>query len=125
MIMENKPKIYIVDDDASVCKALGRLMKSAGFAAETFSSAQNFMESIQPGAQGILILDICMPDMDGFRLQKELNALPSDLKIIFITAHAQSGDRDKAMEAGAKGFLYKPFSDKELLALIDSLTMGD
>ena len=120
-MIKTKPKIYIVDDDESVRRALSRLVKSAGYIAETFNSAQSFLDSVPPDTKGILILDIRMPDIDGFELQKRLNALRSKLQIIFITAHAQAGDRECAMEAGAKGFLQKPFSDKSLLDLIKSI----
>ena len=123
-MMETKPKIYIVDDDESVRIALSRLIKSSGYIAETFNSAQSFLDSIPPDTRGILILDIRMPDIDGFQVQKKLNALYSKLQIIFITAHAQSGDRERAMEAGAKGFLQKPFSDQSLLDLIGSISEG-
>ena len=116
-----KPKIYIVDDDESVRRALSRLMKSSGYSAETFDSARFFLDSVPPDTQGVLILDIRMPDVDGFQLQKQLSALRSRLQVIFITAHAQAGDRERAMEAGAKGFLQKPFSDKSLLDLVNSI----
>ena len=119
MMIKIKPKIYIVDDDESVRRALGRLMKSSGYKAETFISAQTFLDSVPPNTRGILILDIRMPDMDGFELQKKLNALHARLQIIFITAHAEADDRERVMEAGAKGFLQKPFSDESLLCLID------
>lgn len=121
-MLNTQPKIYIVDDDESVRKALGRLMKSAGYSAEAFSSAQGFLDSVSPQTKGILILDIRMPEMDGFELQKKLKALDSRLEIIFITAHAEAGDRRQAFEAGAKGFLDKPFSNELLLDLIDNLT---
>jgi two-component system response regulator FixJ len=75
--------------------------------------------------EGIVILDIRMPEVDGFQVQEKLNALHSNLQIIFITAYAQAGDRERAMEAGAKGFLLKPFSDESLLGLINSLMAGD
>jgi len=121
-MIKTKPKIYIVDDDESVRIALSRLIKSSGYIAEIFNSAQSFLDSIPPDTRGILILDIRMPDIDGFQVQKKLNALYSKLQIIFITAHAQSGDRERAMEAGAKGFLQKPFSEESLLDLINSIT---
>jgi len=63
--------------------------------------------------------------MDGFQLQKKLNTLKSRLQVIFITAHAQADDRERAMESGAKGFLEKPFDDKSLLNLISLLTSKD
>jgi len=116
------PKIYIVDDDEAVLKAISRLIRSAGFKAETFNSAQIFLDSVPLDTKGVLILDMRMPDIGGFELQKKLNALHSDLQIIFITAHAMAGDRERAIEEGAKGFLQKPFDDGSLLGLIDSVT---
>lgn len=120
-VMIARPKIYIVDDDESVRRALSRLMKSAGYETETFDSARFFLDSVPPDTKGILILDIRMPDIEGFQLQERLKALHSSLKVIFITAHAEAGDRERAIEAGAKGFLQKPFNDKSLLDLINSI----
>lgn len=118
---ETKPYIYVVDDDESVCRALQRLMKSAGFGVETFSSAQSFLDSVPTDTKGCLILDMCMPGIDGFELQRRLNDRRSLLHIIFITAHAQAGDRERAMKRGAIGFLQKPFDDQSLLDLINSI----
>ena len=118
-------QIYIVDDDESVRIALSRLLKSAGFEAEAFNSADRFLDSVPADAKGILILDVRMPDIDGFQLQEKLNAVGSRLQIIFITAHAESGEKKRAMEAGAKGFLQKPFNDELLLELIRSLQHED
>ena len=123
-MMKIKPKIYIVDDDESIRRALSRLIKSTGYDAETFDSAQLFLDSVPPDTQGILILDIRMPDIDGFELQRRLNASRSKLQIIFITAHAQAGDRERAIKAGAKGFLQKPFSETSLLDFINSISIG-
>ena len=123
--MNTEPKIYIVDDDESVCRALGRLLKSAGYCARAFNSAQSFLDSINTGACGILILDVCMPEMGGFQLQEKLNQLRSGLQVILITAHAQTGYRERAMDSGARRFLNKPFGDEELLTLIRSLTEGN
>lgn len=121
MIQGKKSHIYIVDDDESAHKALKRLLCSAGFEADTFSSARAFLDSVPSDAEGILILDLRMPHMDGFKLQVELNEFHSRLHIIFITAHALTGDREYAIAHGAYGFLQKPFDDHSLLELIDSL----
>lgn len=114
-------KIYIVDDDEPVRRALSRLMKSAGYESEAFNSAQDFLGSVPAETKGILILDVHMPEMDGLQLQEKLNILGFRSQIIFITAHTQAGERERAMEAGAKGFLQKPFSDESLLDLISSI----
>ncbi|PIQ88719.1 MAG: two-component system response regulator [Candidatus Omnitrophica bacterium CG11_big_fil_rev_8_21_14_0_20_42_13] len=119
--MNTSCAIYIVDDDESVRTALGRLLRSCDFNVEAFNSAREFLDFITPEAEGILLLDIRMPSMDGFELQEKLNALGSRLKIIFITAHAGEDDRERAMRAHASGFLQKPFSDEVLLGLINAL----
>lgn len=121
-MVKTKAKVYIVDDDESVRRALSRLLKSAGYEIETFNSAQSFLDSVPPDTGGILILDIRMPGIDGFQLQEKLNSLCSGLRVIFITAYAQTGERERVMGSGAKGFLQKPFSDGPLLDLINSIT---
>jgi two-component system response regulator FixJ len=111
--------IYCVDDDDAYRKSLVRLLTSAGYFVESFSSAQAFLDSV-PVAHwmGVLILDLRMPGMDGFALQKRMNELESQLKTVIITGDAQPGDRDLAIKAGAIGFLHKPFEEKSLLELI-------
>ena len=111
--------IYVVDDDEKFCQSLKRLLLSAGYFVESFSSAQCFLDSVPVDYKaGILILDLRMPGMDGFALQKKMNELKSDLQIIFITADAQPGYRDRAIKAGAIGFLQKPFQEESLFELI-------
>lgn len=111
--------IYIVDDDEKFCKSLKRLLMSAGYFSESFSSAQCFLDSVSADDKtGVLILDLRMPGMDGFALQEKLNELRSLLRIIIITADAHPGDRDHAIKAGAIGFLQKPFQDESLFELI-------
>jgi FixJ family two-component response regulator len=117
--------IYIVDDDKAYSKSLVRLLKSVGHSAESFLSAQSFLDSVPVAYKtGVLILDLRMPGMDGFDLQKRMNELSSKVKIIFITADAQPGDRDHAMNAGAVGFLHKPFGEQILFETIDSALSG-
>ena len=118
MRKENFPA-YIVDDDVTFSRSLQRLLKASGYPAETFYSPQTFLDSVPVEyKKGILILDLRMPGMDGFALQKKLNDLRSDLKVIFITADAKPGDRSHAMTCGAKGFLQKPFQEESLLEII-------
>lgn len=110
-----KPVIYIVDDDKSVRRALKRLMTSAGFEAETFGSAEEFLSSGHQDKPGCLVLDVRMAGMSGIELQKHLATSGSKVPIIFISAHEDSRARRSAMEAGAIAFLQKPFDDHELL----------
>ena len=115
--------IYIVDDDRAYGKSLVRLLKSVGYSVESFLSAQSFLDAVPVADNtGVLILDLRMPGINGFDLQKKMNELASRFDIIFITADAQPGDRDHAIKAGAIGFLQKPFQEEPLLELL-SLAM--
>ncbi|MCM8797057.1 MAG: response regulator transcription factor [Candidatus Omnitrophica bacterium] len=114
------PMVFIADDDSSVCKGLGRLIKSAGFKVETFVSAEEFLQR-KPyrGGPSCLVLDVRMPGLSGIELQKELVQKGVSIPIIFITGHGNIPMSVKAMKDGAVDFLPKPFDDKELLSAID------
>jgi FixJ family two-component response regulator len=117
--------IAIIDDDASVCRALKRLIRSVGMDAEAFGSGEAFLESAaaRPSEKAdCLILDLQMPGMSGLELQSRL--AESRLPIIFITAHDELSARDKALEAGAVAFLRKPFDDEILIANIREAISG-
>ena len=112
-------KLYVVDDDEGYRNSLVQLLQSAEYSVESFPSAQCFLNSVPVyNKKDILILDLRMPGMDGFQLQEKLKELHSVLEIIFITADAQPGDRDHALNAGAIGFLQKPFEEESLLKLV-------
>ena len=113
-------KISIVDDDDSVREALKSLLKSAGFQVEAFASAEEFLNSSQLLETACLILDVRMPGMSGVELQDRLATSHGGLPIVFISAHADSEARARALENGAVGFLEKPFSDEALLDAIDA-----
>ena len=111
----------IVDDDDIYRKSLVRLLKSAGYSVQSFPSAKSFLDSVPIACKtGLLILDLRMPGMDGFALQKRLNELKSRFQIIFITADAQPGDREHALRSGAMAFLQKPFEEQQLFEIINS-----
>src|ERR1700689_5117716 len=117
----NQIIVMIVDDDDSIRKAVWSLMKSHGIAVETFASAEEFFGSDRLSIKSCLILDIHMPGMNGLELQKRLVASGSVVPIIFITAFTDDRARAQAMNAGAAGYLAKPFSDDELLNCIHSV----
>jgi len=120
------PRIYLVDDDESLRKAIKRLLRSAGYDVETFPSARSFLDSVPlHDTEGILLLDLRMPGMDGFELQEKLNELRCSLKIIIITGDARAGDRSRVLQSGALGFLQKPFQDESLLELIEAHSDGN
>ena len=116
----SRPTVFIADDDPSVRKGLERLIKSAGFKAETFASAEEFLQD-KPyrGGPSCLVLDVRMPGLSGIDLQKGLIEKGISLPIIFITGHGNIPMSVKAMKDGAVDFLPKPFDDKELLSAID------
>ena len=118
--MADPPRISIVDDDDSVREALWGLVRSVGFAASTFASAEEFVNSDQLGNADCLILDVCMPGMSGIELQRQLVADHRPVPVIFITAHEDEGLRAQALRGGAEAVLIKPFSEEELLNAIHS-----
>jgi FixJ family two-component response regulator len=112
--------ISIVDDDESVRRTTTLLIESFGFRAATFESAETFLKSGHLHDTSCLIVDVQMPGMNGLQLQSHLAAAGCGIPIIFITAYENNDSRRRAMQAGAAGFLGKPFSDEQLLQTIDS-----
>ena len=115
--MDNSvPNIFVVDDDSSVRKGLGRLLRSRGYQVETFGSAEKFLQNASDcSGPACLVLDIRMPGLSGLDLQDELEARGLTLPVIFITGHGTVPLSVRAMKAGAVDFLQKPFEDQDLL----------
>src|SRR5262249_58297427 len=86
-VTDAAPIVFIVDDDPSIRKAFGRLLRSLGFQVVTFPSAQEFLEHELPDAPGCLVLDVRMPGLDGLELQRSLSEANVTLPIVFITGH--------------------------------------
>ncbi|MGH7846361.1 MAG: response regulator transcription factor [Candidatus Binatia bacterium] len=118
--MTDSRKVFLVDDDGSVRKALTRLIKSAGYRVQAFGSAREFLDA-KPETDGpaCLVLDVRMPGLTGLDLQGELQAVNANLPIIFITGHGDIPMSVKAMKAGAVDFLPKPVKDTALLNAIE------
>src|SRR6267378_1463262 len=108
--LPENPTISIVDDDPAVRDALWRLMDSAGLAATAFSSAEEFLASPSRDETTCLILDVRMPGMNGLELQRHLVASNWKVPIIFMSANAEAGVRERALQAGAVEFFEKPFT---------------
>ena len=119
------PLVYIIDDDASVRRAVKRLVKSAGFRAEAFATAMEFLRHDLPDGPGCLVIDIKMPGLTGLELQEKLIAADIALPIIFITGHGNIPMSVKAMKAGAVDFLTKPFHNGDLLGVIQKAIEKD
>jgi len=105
----------VIDDDASVRKSLSRLLRSAGYTAETFSSAEEFLRREHFDGVGCILLDVRMPGLSGMDLQEELNKADYHIPIVFVTGHGDIPMTVEAMKKGAVDFLTKPFDDEELL----------
>jgi FixJ family two-component response regulator len=112
-------KVFVVDDDASICRALKCLLLTYGFEVETYLSGQAFFNAVAEDAPGCLVLDINMPGLDGWEVQHRLELAGSQRQVIVITADKDEGFKLRAMEVGAAGFLQKPFNDDELVGLIN------
>src|SRR5438270_10757806 len=110
--MAEKSLVTIVDDDESVRESLPDLLRELGFAVQAFSSAEEFLASDALGQTSCLILDIAMPGMTGYDLQRELTRRRQEIPIVFITAHGDEALRPRVVENGAVECLLKPFSDK-------------
>jgi FixJ family two-component response regulator len=117
--MHRLPLISIVEDDDALRNSLDNLIRSLGFCAQGFSSAEAFLTSNQARATACLILDVRMPGISGLELQRQMLAQDWHVPIIFITSHADDDARARALEAGAVDFLYKPCREEDLLKAID------
>ena len=116
--MPSVPLIVIVDDDDSLRNSLDNLIRSVGFRAQSFSSAEAFLNSNQVHTTACLILDVRLPGMNGLELQHQIVAANWQIPIIFITSHADGDAQARALEAGAVDYLYKPFREEQLLNAI-------
>jgi FixJ family two-component response regulator len=112
--------ISIIDDDASVRVATHRLVRSLGYVAHTFASADEFLRSSKLNDTSCVIADVQMPGMTGLELQNLLHTQGHRLPIIFITAFPAESVRAQALEAGAACFLSKPFDARTLIKHLDA-----
>jgi FixJ family two-component response regulator len=112
--VSGRPLVAVIDDDLSVRESLPDLLRELGFDAETFSSAQAFLESDCLSRADGLIVDVAMPKIGGFELQRLLNRAGSRTPIVFITAHTDAATSARALAEGAVACLFKPFSPSAL-----------
>ena len=101
------PTVFIVDDDPAVLTALSRLLRSSDYAVQTYASARALLEQDTAAVPGCLVLDVTMPDLNGFELQQTLIALQQDRPIVFISGTSDIPVSVRAMKTGAVDFLYK------------------
>jgi FixJ family two-component response regulator len=124
-MQDSEAIIAIVDDDAWAREGLQALVRSAGWRAETFSSAQEFLA--RPGVEtpGCLVLDLQLPDLSGLDLQKRMAEIQLEIPIVFLTGHGDIPASVQAMKAGAVSFLTKPVDEHGLLQAIQEAIERD
>ena len=116
--------IWLLDDDASMLKALGRLMNSAGFIVEKFNHPGAFLARLEHALCRVAILDVWMPDMNGLEVQACLRRDSPETRIIFISGRDDPSVRQAALDAGAFAFFAKPFEDELLMKVIHEALEG-
>ncbi len=122
---EQQPTIVVIDDDASMRRALENLLKSVGFGVELFASPQEFLQSERPDRPGCIVLDVRFPGRSGLDMQRDLANCDTQLPIIFITGYGDVPMSVRAMKAGAVEFLTKPFRDQDLLDAVGAALEAD
>lgn len=112
------PTVFVIDDDVSIRRSLSRLIRAAGLDAQTYSSANDFMQSASFRRAACVLLDVQMPGPSGNELQEWMADLGISLPVVFLTGHADVPTSVQAMKRGAVDFLLKPVDDQVLLEAI-------
>ncbi len=118
--MSAKPTVFIVDDDAAVRAGLSLLVRSCGWEPRPCASAEEFLGTFTPGPACCLLLDLQMPGMNGVELQAAIAERGLELPIIVVTAHKDHPMAERALAAGARAVIAKPFRHDELVRCIRS-----
>lgn len=117
--------IFIVDDDADICRAMSRLLRSAGYATRTFCSTTEFLAQYDPEPPGCILLDLTMPEHDGLEVQAMLASAGSRRPIIFLTGNGSIPATVAAIRAGAINFLTKPVTEPRLFEAVNEALRAD
>lgn len=122
---KGKPIIAVIDDEAAICKALERLLRSAGFTAHTFRSGADFFRALGSERPACLVLDICMMPMNGLAVLDQLAQLNVPLPVIVMTSDDSEETYERGIQRGICAFLRKPLDDQVLLeAIADAVWRG-
>lgn len=117
--MSQSEKVYLVDDDASVRKGLGRLLRAAGYDVQVLASAEAFLSLLPIESGGCAILDARMPGLSGTSLQDAMREQGTDIPVIFVTAEDDEKTRERARFHGAAAFFHKPVDGQALIDAIE------
>jgi FixJ family two-component response regulator len=117
--VDTKPAVVaVVDDEESVCRALKRLLVSAGLKVESYAGGRAFLDSLSSHVPSCVVLDLHMPDVSGFDVQSTLAEMGDGPPVVVITGHDAADVRQRAMDGGAAAYLRKPVDDEVLLAAV-------
>jgi FixJ family two-component response regulator len=116
--------VAIVDDEQSVLRGLDRLIRSAGLDVETFQSGAEFLQSLKSHSPDCVVLDLHMPNVNGFEVQARLKELKSQVPVVVITGHDTDESRERVQKAGVAGYLLKPVDERVLLDTIAAAVAG-
>ena len=117
-------KVHVIDDDEAVRRSLALLLAAAGYAVETHASAEDFLRVATPSTAGCAIVDIRMPGMDGLALQEHMTAEGLPLPVVVVTGHADIALAVRAMKAGARDFIEKPYTNERMIEAIQAALDG-
>jgi FixJ family two-component response regulator len=124
-MMERETTVFVVDDDADLRRSVRWLLKTTGLHVETFASAERFLEEYDPEAPGCVLADIRMPGMSGLELQQLIRENEWPAPVIIVTGHGDVPTAVRAMEAGAAGFIEKPFNRRRLVERVQKAIEQD
>jgi len=116
--MSQEPRVFVVDDEPELRRALARLLAGEGLDVATFASAEEFLAGVTEDSVGCCVLDVAMPGLDGLALQQRLAATGAKLEVVFVTGHGDIPMSVQAMRAGAIDFLTKPVKRTDLLRAV-------
>jgi FixJ family two-component response regulator len=124
-VSKERPLVAVVDDEKSVRKALDRLLRLAGLKVETFATGTEFLQSLRNRTPDCVVLDLHMPETDGFEIECQLARADPRVPVVIITGRDTPGDHERVMKGGATAFLLKPVDGQALLAAIAAATQTD
>src|SRR3546814_3192457 len=119
--MDEKRVVHIVDDEDSIRRSTGFMLKKSGFSVTPWVSGVEFLKNLKHTEQGCILLDVRMPEMDGLEVQQELNARGISMPVVVLTGHGDVTIAVRAMKAGAVDFIEKPFRSEEHTSELQSL----
>ena len=116
---QTRPLIAVLDDEPKFCKALARLLQSHGFSVVTFTIGKVFLDACATRPPDCVVLDLHMPDMNGFDVQERIARLDSPMPVIIMTGHDTEETRSRAMAGKPMAYLRKPINEETLLDAIE------